>query len=286
MRKVIITVAPTGSVTSREETPYLPVTPDEVAEETLRSCNAGASVVHLHARDPETGKPVNDTAVYRTYLEKIGGKCDIVTQITTGGGAVTMGLTPEERIQSVRELKPEMASLNAGSMNFGRKLFPNPPDAIELYAKKMKEWNVVPEFEVYDVGMINNVKHWIIDAGIMAPPLQFSLVMGVMGGIPATMKNLLFMAEALPEKCTWQTIGVGRHQIPLGAAGVLAGGNVRVGMEDNIYLSKGVLAKSNAELVEKMVRIVREVGFDIATPAEARRMLNLNSKVKEVPDYD
>ncbi|MFC1474718.1 3-keto-5-aminohexanoate cleavage protein [bacterium] len=275
MRKVIITVAPTGSVTSRDDTPHLPITPDEVAEETLRSYNAGASVVHLHARDPESGKPVNDTAVYKAYLERIRDKCDIVTQITTGGGAVTMGLSPEERIQSVQELKPEMASLNAGSMNFGRKLFPNPPDVIELYAQKMKEWNVVPEFEVYDVGMINNVKHLILRAGIMETPLQFSLVMGILGGIPATMKNLLFMSEALPEGCTWQTIGIGRHQIPLGAAGVLAGGNVRVGMEDNVFLSKGVLAKSNAEFVEKMVRIIKEIGLDIASPAEARKMLNI-----------
>lgn len=259
----------------RKDSPYLPITPDEVAEETLRSYEAGAAVVHLHARDPQSGAPTNDSEVYRAYLEKIRAKCPIVTQITTGGGATTMGLTPEQRIAAVEELKPDMASLNAGSMNFGRKLFPNPPDVIELYARKMTGWGVVPEFEVYDVGMINNVKELILKAGIMQPPLQFSLVMGVMGGIPATAKNLLFMAESLPENCTWQTIGIGRHQIPLGAMGVLLGGNVRVGFEDNIYLSKGVLAKSNAELVGKMVRIVREVGLEIATADEAREVLRI-----------
>jgi len=275
MRKVIVTVAPTGSVTSREDTPYLPLTADEVAGETERCYNSGASVVHLHARDPETGKPTSDAEVYRAYLEKIRDRCPIVTQITTGGGAVTMGLSAEERLEAVRELRPEMASLNAGSMNFGRKLFPNTPDTIELYAKSMKEWGVVPEFEVYDVGMINNIEHWILKAGIMEAPLQFSLVMGVLGGIPATGKNLVFMVDSLPGNCTWQTIGIGRHQIPLGAMGVLLGGNVRVGMEDNIYLSKGVLAKSNAELVEKIVRIITELGMEPAAPEEARQILRI-----------
>jgi len=186
-----------------------------------------------------------------------------------------MGLSAEERLEAVRELRPEMASLNAGSMNFGRKLFPNTPDTIELYAKSMKEWGVVPEFEVYDVGMINNIEHWILKAGIMEAPLQFSLVMGVLGGIPATGKNLVFMVDSLPGNCTWQTIGIGRHQIPLGAMGVLLGGNVRVGMEDNIYLSKGVLAKSNAELVEKIVRIITELGMEPAAPEEARQILRI-----------
>ncbi len=275
MRKIIITVAPTGSIPTRLDTPYLPITPEEVAEETLRSYNAGAAVVHLHARDPQTGAPTSDTAVHEAYLRLIREKCDIVTQITTGGGAVTMGLTPEQRIEAVRVLKPEMASLNAGSMNFGRKLFPNPPDMIELYAQKMNEWGVVPEYEVYDVGMVDNVKRLILDTGIMKPPLQFSLVMGVAGGIPATPRNAVFLSEALPADCTWQMIGIGRHQIPLGTLGVILGGSVRVGMEDNIYLSKGVLAKSNAELVEKMALIVRELGFEIATAAEARGILRI-----------
>lgn len=275
MRKVIVTVAPTGSIPSRKDTPHLPITPEEVAAETLRAFNAGAAVVHLHARDPQTGNPTNETSVYACYLSLIREQCDIITQITTGGGAVTMGLTPEQRIEAVRELRPEMASLNAGSMNFGRKLFPNTPDVIELYATKMKEWGVVPEFEVYDIGMIENVKHWILEPGLMQTPLQFSLVMGVVGGIPATPKNAVFFSECLPSGCTWQMIGIGRHQIPLGALGVLLGGSVRVGMEDNIYLSRGVLAKSNAELVEKMIRIIRELGLEPATPAEAREILGI-----------
>jgi len=275
MRKIIITVAPTGSIATRQDTPYLPITPEEVAEETLRSYNAGASVVHLHARDSMSGAPTSDIAVYEDYLRLIREKCDIVTQITTGGGATTMGLTPEQRIEAVGALKPEMASLNAGSMNFGRKLFPNPPDVIEMYARKMTEWGVVPEYEIYDVSMVDNVKRLILDTGIMKPPLQFSLVMGVAGGIPATPKNAVFLSEALPADCTWQMIGIGRHQIPLGTLGVVLGGSVRVGMEDNIYLSKGVLARSNAVLVEKMARIIRELGFEIATAAEARQILRI-----------
>ena len=277
MRKVIITVAPTGSIPTREDTPYLPITPDEVADETLRAHEAGAAVVHLHARDPESGAPTNDAAVYEAYLERIRSRCDIVTQITTGGGAVTMGLTPEQRLEAVERLRPEMASLNAGSMNFGRKLFPNTPDVMELYARRMKEWGVTPEFEVYDVGMIENVKRWIIGADIMSPPMQFSLVMGVAGGIPATPRNAVFMSEALPDECTWQMIGIGRHQIPHGLLGVLLGGNVRVGMEDNIYLAKGELAKSNADLVAKIVRLIRELGMEPASPAEARELLHLKT---------
>ena len=274
-RKVIITVAPTGSVTTRDQTPYLPITPDEVVADSIRAIDEGAAVVHLHARDPETGKPTNDVSIYREYIEGIKAKSDAIIQITTGGGAVTLGLSPEDRLAAVKELKPEMASLNAGSMNFGRKLFANTPDVIETYARLMKEWGVVPEFEIYDVGMIGNVMRWVVDAGIMELPLQFSLVLGVVGGIPATPKNLLHLVESLPQPCTWQVIGIGRHQIPLGICGVICGGNIRVGMEDNIYLEKGVLAKSNAELVAKAVRIIRELGFEIASPDEAREMLNI-----------
>jgi len=277
-RKVIVTVAPTGSVTTREQTPYLPITPEEVIAESLRSIDEGAAVVHLHARDPNTGRPANDVSVYRDYIEGIRAKSDAVVQLTTGGGAVTLGLSAEERLAAVRELVPDMASLNAGSINFGRKLFANTPDVIETYARLMSEWGVVPEFEVYDVGMINNVMHWIVKAGIMQLPLQFSLVLGVLGGIPATPKNLLHLVESLPAPCTWQVIGIGRHQIPLGICGVLCGGNIRVGMEDNIYLERGVLAKSNAELVAKAVRVIRELGFEIATPGEAREMLGISKR--------
>lgn len=276
--KVIITVAPTGSIPTRKDNPHLPITAEEVAEETRRAYEAGASVVHLHARNPDTGAPTSDIQVFRDYLSAVRDACPIITQITTGGGATTLGLNPEERLKPVEELRPDSASLNAGSMNFGRKLFANTPDIMEMYAKRMKELRVMPEFEAYDLSMIQNVDHWIRQAGILEPPYQFSFVMGVMGGIPPTFKNLLALRESLPPEYTWQAIGIGRHQIPMGIMGVLLGGNLRVGFEDNVHLSKGVLAKSNAQLVEKATRIIRELGLEVASVDEARDILPLLNK--------
>jgi len=277
-RKVIITVAPTGSIPTREDNPNLPITAEEVATETKRAFDAGAAVVHLHARNPDTGGPTPDINIFRAYLAAVRASCPIITQITTGGGATTLNLSPEERFRPVEELLPDSASLNAGSMNFGRKLFPNTPDIMELYAQRMKALKVMPEFEAYDLSMVQNVDHWIRRAGILKPPYQFSFVMGVMGGIPPTFKNLLALKESLSPGHTWQAIGIGRHQIPMGIMAVLLGGNLRVGFEDNVYLSKGVLAKSNAELVEKAVRIIRELGFEVANVEEAREILPLLNK--------
>ena len=277
-QKVIVTVAPTGSIPTRKDNPALPVTPDEIAEETARSYAAGASVVHLHARDPQTGEPSSQPEIYGQYLERIRAKCPIVTQITTGGGAVTMGLGPEERLAAVKLYHPESASLNAGSMNFGRKLFPNTPEIMEAFADRFREWGVLPEFEVYDVGMIQNAKHWLIGPGKVRAPYRFSLVLGVMGGIPPTAKHLCVLVEDLPKESVWQVIGIGRHQLPLGAVAVGMGGGLRVGFEDNVYLKKGVLAKSNAELVEQAVKLVRAVGKEPATPDEAREILGIGKK--------
>ena len=277
--KVIITVAPTGSIPSRKDTPYLPIKAEEVAEETRRAYEAGAAVVHLHARNPETGEPCSDIDVFRRYLEEIKKRCPIITQITTGGGATTLGLGPEARLKAVEELRPDSASLNAGSMNFGRKLFPNPPDVMELFAKKMKELGVKPEFEVYDVGMINNAIQWVIKPGLAEPPFRFSFVMGVMGGIPASLRNLSILIDDLPENCTWQVIGIGRHQLSLGAAGVAAGGGLRVGFEDNIYLKRGVLAKSNAELVSAAVKMIEGMGKEVATVNEAKEIIGFKALV-------
>ena len=268
-------MAPTGSIPTRKDNSHLPITPEEIAEETRRSYEAGATVVHLHARDPDTERPTSDINVFRAYLDAVKSVCPIITQITTGGGATVLGLTPEERLKPVEELKPDSASLNAGSMNFGRKLFPNPPEVMELYAKRMKELQVMPEFEIYDLSMIQNVDYWIRRPGIVDPPYRFSFVMGVIGGIPPSLKNLLALQESVPSDYNWQVIGIGRHQIPLGLMGVLLGGHIRVGFEDNVYLSKGVPAKSNAELVEKAARLIREFGFDVATIEEARGMLPL-----------
>lgn len=276
--KVIITVAPTGSISSKKDNPNLPVTPEEIAAETLRSYNAGATVVHLHARDQETGNPTSDIQVFRAYLESVRKACPIITQITTGGGATTLGLPPEGRLKPVEELLPDSASLNAGSMNFGRKLFPNLPEVMELFCKRMKELGVMPEFEVYDLSMIQNVDVWIRQAKLLDPPYRISFVLGVIGGIPPSQKNLIALVESAPADCIWQTIGIGRHQFLLGTAGIMLGGGVRVGFEDNIYLERGVLAKSNAELVEKMVKIIHLLGYEVATLEEAKQMLPLLNK--------
>jgi 3-keto-5-aminohexanoate cleavage enzyme len=276
--KVIITVAPTGSIPTRADNPNIPYTPEEVAEETRRSYEAGAAMVHLHARDPDTGKPTPDLEVFRAYLAAVKAACPVITQITTGGGATTLGLSVEDRLRPVEELLPDSASLNAGSMNFGRRLFPNTPDTIEQYAQRMQELKVMPEFEAYDLSMINNVEYWVRRQGFLEPPYRFSFVMGVIGGIPATCKNLLAMCESLDPTYSWQAIGIGRHHFTMGAMAVLLGGGLRVGFEDNVYLSKGALAKSNAELVEKAVRIVRELGKEPATVEEARQTLPLLNK--------
>lgn len=279
-RKVIITVAPVGAITTRKDTPYIPITPEEIAEETLRSYQAGASIVHLHARDPKTEKSTVNVNVFKACIEKIREKCDIIIQISTGGGAILLNLSPEMRLQPVKELRPEMASINAGSFNFGRiGIFQNPPETIELFAKSMREWGVIPEFEIYDISMIENVKCLILEKNLIEPPLQFSLIFGVMGGIPATPKNLIFLVESLPEKSRWQVIAIGKHQFSIGTMGILLGGSVRVGMEDNIYLSKGVLAKSNAELVEKMVEIIRTLDLEVATVNETKSFLNIQTRV-------
>lgn len=278
-RRIVITVAPVGSIPTRKDTPYIPITPEEVAEETFRSYQAGASIVHLHTRDPKTGRPAANTEIFEAYIEKIKEKCDIIVNVTTGASAISLGLTPEKRLQPVKELRPEMATINAGSFNFGRiGVFENLPETIELFARSMKEWNVIPEFEIYDIGMIETVKR-LMDEKIVNPPLQLSLVLGVMGGIPATPKNLLFMVECIPEKSNWQVIAISRHEFTLGTVGILMGGNVRVGMEDNIYLSKSILAKSNAELVEKMAKIIRSLDLDVATVEETRQLLGISPGV-------
>lgn len=276
--KVIITAAITGSVPTRENNPNIPYSPEEVAEEAYKAYQAGASVIHLHARNPKNGEPISgdvSVPIFREYINLIKEKCDAICQITTGGGATTIsGLDQMVRLRPVIEIKPEMASLNTGSMNFGNVIFPNTPDMIEKFAKKMQELGVKPEIEVYELGHIETAKKHVINKGYLDSPAQFSIVLGTAGGAPATPKSLMAMREALPD-CTWQIIAIGRYEIPIGTMGIILGGNVRVGFEDNVYLEKGVLAKSNAELVEKIARIAKEIGKKIATVDEAREILSL-----------
>ncbi|HLN60013.1 MAG TPA: 3-keto-5-aminohexanoate cleavage protein [Symbiobacteriaceae bacterium] len=271
MEKLIITVALDGAEVTKEQNPYLPVTPVELAEDAARVRNAGAAMVHVHGRLPD-GTPTQSGSVYAEILKETRERTDIIVQTSTGGA---VWMTAEERLQPVM-LKPEMASLTTGTVNFGRDVFMNSPEMIEQFARTMVEQGVVPEIEAFDMGHINNALA-LVKQGILKLPLHFDFVMGVPGGIAPTVKNLLLMSESIPEGCTWSVAGIGRAQLPLATAAILLGGHVRVGLEDNVYYSKGVLA-SNEMLVARVVRLARELGREVATPDEARRILRLSER--------
>lgn len=269
MEKLIITAALTGAEVTRENQPNLPLTPQEIAEEAYACFKAGASIVHIHARDGE-GKPTQDKEVYREIKEAIASKCNIIFQPSTGG-AVWHG--PEERLQPV-DLKPEMATLSCGTCNFGEDVFMNSEAFIEKFAIKMQEMGVKPEIEVFERGMIENAKK-LVKKGLVKAPLHVDFVLGVPGACPGTPEDLMYMVKQIPEDWTWTVAGIGRSELPLAVMAIILGGHVRVGFEDNVYYEKGVLAHSNAQLVERIVRIAKEMGREIATPDEARRILGL-----------
>lgn len=269
MDKLIITAALTGAEVTRKEQPNLPLTPDEIAEAAYEAYKAGAAMVHVHARDSE-GNPTQDYEVYKEIKEKIEAKCPVIFQPSTGGA---VWHSPEERLQPV-ELKPEMATLSCGTCNFGSDVFMNSEEYMEKFAKRMKELGVKPEIEVFERGMINNALK-LVKKGLVDTSLHFDFVMGVPGAITAELRDLLYLVESIPAGSTWTVAGIGRFELPLAVAAITLGGHVRVGFEDNVYYSKGVLAKSNAELVERIVRIAKELGREVATPDEAREILGL-----------
>lgn len=269
MDKLIITAALTGAEVTREQNPNLPVTPAEIAEAAYRCFEAGASIVHVHVRN-EDETPTQAAAVFNETIGLIKEKCNIIIQVSTGGA---VGMTAEERLQPVY-LKPEMATLSTGSVNFGDDVFLNPPAYLEEFAQAMQKQGIKPEIEVFDVGMINNALQ-LVKKGLLSEPLHFDFVMGVPGGIPGTIKNLLHLAESIPSGSTWTVAGMGRTELPLGTAAIIMGGHVRVGFEDNIYYEKGVLAESNAQLVERIVCVAGIHSRPVASPDEARRILSL-----------
>jgi 3-keto-5-aminohexanoate cleavage enzyme len=269
MAKLIITAAMIGAEVTREHNPNLPVTPSEIAEAAYDCYNAGASIVHLHVREDDQ-TPTQSGERFKETIERIKGKCNIIIQVSTGGA---VGMTAEERLQPVY-LKPEMATLSTGSVNFGDDVFLNPPAYLEEFARAMQENGVRPEIEVFDVGMINNALQ-LVKKGLLEEPLHFDFVMGVPGGIPGSLKNLLHLSESIPSGSTWTVAGMGRFELPLGTAAIIMGGHVRVGFEDNIYYDKGVLAQSNAQLVERIVKVAKIHSRPVATPEEARTILRL-----------
>jgi 3,5-dioxohexanoate:acetyl-CoA acetone transferase len=298
MDKRIVTAAITGSIHTPTMSPYLPITPDEIVEEAVRACNAGAAVAHIHARDPQTGRPSADVSLYQEIASRVKSRCNIILCITTGGG---QGMTVEQRVRTIPLLKPELASCNFGSVNFA--LFPvldtyeefKFPWEKELLAasednifsntfKMLRETLPVfeengtrPELEVYDVGMINNVA-FMLNRGQLKKPVYLQFVMGILGGIQPTADNLMFMynsARELIGDFKWSVCAAGKQQFPMCTMSLILGGNVRVGLEDNLYLERGVKAKSNAEQVEKIIRMARELGLEPASPDEARQILGL-----------
>lgn len=269
MDKLIITVAPTGSVPTQEMNPHVPVTPEEIAETALRCREAGASVFHIHARD-RSGKPTLDPAVFARIYQLVTEQTDLVVQVSTGGRA---GTDPSARAAAVRQLRPEMASLTTGSMNFPDRVYANPFSVIEYLAAAMKDAGTKPEMEIFEPGMIANALR-LVDQGLASSPLHFDFVLGSRGSLPAAPRNLVFLSASIPPGSTWTAAGIGRRQLPVVGMAIIMGGHARVGLEDNIYYRKGELA-SNQRLVARVARIAAELGRPIATPDEAREILGL-----------
>lgn len=299
--KVILTAAVTGAVHVSSMSPYLPITPEEIIRQSVEACRAGAAAVHIHARDPRTGEPSSDLNIMRQIVAGIKEQCDAIVCITTGASQM---MTVEERLSVVPELKPELASCNAGSMNFVLsglvpQLSPDGPDwerrylggtynnvfsntylGMETYIRTMAENGTVPEFEVYDAGMINNIAYFR-QKGILTCPIYLQFVLGIQGGLPATVDNLVFLRSAAERQLgefTWSVAAAGKNQFPMAAASLAMGGNVRVGLEDNLYILPHQLAESNAQQVLAAASIARTLGRQIAAPDEARQILGLKGR--------
>ena len=296
-RAVIVTAAITGAVHIPSMSPYLPLTPEQIIDETIAACKAGASVAHLHARDPENGRPSSDPVLVKKIVDGVRAQCDIIICVTTGGA---IGMSVEERLAAVPVCKTELASCNAGTINFNfsgiankikeplyeweiphvknthNLAFINTFQGIEDYVRIMHENGTVPEFEIYDVGMINNLAYFV-NNGTLKGKIYLQFVMGILGGIPATVSNLVFLLQSAQntfgDNFVWSCAAAGKEQFELVTAAMILGGGVRVGLEDNLFLSRDILAKSNAESVEKICSIAKMLDYDIATPDEARERL-------------
>lgn len=269
MDKLIITVAPTGNVPTRENSPYLPLAPDEIADDIYRCYKSGASVAHIHARD-EKGDPTADPQVFRAIVEQVRQRCDIIVQLSTGARA---GRDAAERGACI-DLKPEMASLATGSSNFARSVNYNPPDLIKELAGRMVENRVKPEIEVFDLAMLEHALY-LVDKGLLEEPLHINLVLGVPGSLSGTARNLSFLVESLPENCTWMATAIGKCHRPITTLAMAMGGHVRSGLEDVTEFEAGK-PLSNQELVENLVRVAGFYGRQPANPAEARKIFSLD----------
>jgi uncharacterized protein (DUF849 family) len=286
-RKVMIACAVTGSADTPGKNPAVPVTPAQIAQSAIDAAKAGAAIVHIHVRDPQTTKPSMDVAHYREVVQRIRDSgTDVVINLTTGPGArfspgaedplkVGPGTnlkTAAQRVQHVVELKPEICSLDMGSMNMGQYVFVNTPSILENMAVAIRDAGIVPELEVFETGHLLLAKR-MIETGHIKGPGMFQICLGISWAQPATSEAMTYMRNLLPKESPWFAFGISLHQFPMAAQAVLLGGHVRVGLEDNIYLGRGQLAPSNAALVEKAGKIIEILGDHVATPAEARQML-------------
>ncbi len=269
---LIITCAITGSRITREQTPYIPLTPDEIIDSAVHAHEAGAAIVHIHVRDLKTGQGTQDINLFRHVSEGIKARCNVIQCLTTSG-IPGRNLSDEERLAPVA-LKPELASVDCGSMNFGKLPYIVTEDFLEREVKEMLERAVKPELEIFDLGMFQTCNR-LITQGLVKKPYFIGLVLGTPSGAPADARTLLHMVDMLPPDSIWFVAGIGRHQLNMTTLALLLGGHARVGLEDSIYYSAGVLARSNAELVARCVRIAKELGREIATPDEARELLGL-----------
>lgn len=272
MEKLIITAAITGSRIGRDATPYIPITPGEITESAIECWKAGASVVHIHVRDPETGQGTQDREIFRRVMEPLREKTDLLICMTTSG-IPGKNLSIDERLAPV-SLKPDLASLDAGSINLGGGVFINTPEFLDRATQVFQEFGVKPELEIFDLGMMVTCLR-MRNEGKLKDPLHFQFVLGTPWGAPATPKTLLLLHEHLPANATWSIIGIGKNHLPMSMMALAMDGHIRVGLEDNLYYSRGKLAEKNAQFVERIVRIAAEYGRDIATPNEARRMLGM-----------
>ena len=272
--KVIITAAISGAEVTKEMNPAVPYTLEEYVREAKSAYEAGAAIIHLHARWDD-GTPTQDRERFRVLIDAIQEACpDVIIQPSTGGAT---GMTAEERLQPT-ELNPEMATLDCGTLNFGGdEIFVNTENIIIEFAARMKERGIKPELECFDKSHIDMALR-LVRKGHIPTPLHFDLVLGVNGGATGTPRDLLFLVESLPEGATWTVAGVGRAQLPLSVMAMVMGGHVRVGFEDNLMYSRGVLGESNGQFVERVVRIAKELGLEIATPDEAREILSMPAR--------
>jgi uncharacterized protein (DUF849 family) len=291
-RKVMIACAVTGSADTPGRNPAVPVTPAQIAASAIDAAKAGAAIVHIHVRDPQTTRPSMDPALYREVVERIRASgTDVLINLTTGPGArfipgvdeplkaapgSTLSL-PAERVRHVVELAPEICSLDMGSMNMGGQVFINTPAHLEAMAVAIRDADVTPELEVFEAGHLMLAKR-LIETGHVKPPGLFQICLGISWGQPATSEAVAYMRGLLPPDCVWFAFGISLYQFPMAAQTVLLGGHVRVGLEDNLYLEKGKLTPSNAALVEKAAKIIEILGDQVATPAQARQMLGLRAR--------